>query len=1224
MPERSRALRDLVFVLLGVESEKIGRDDLRAALREWNPADPDSIVPLLKRLCDGNGVNWGELESRVDALLHQSHGSGNAELPTVRADDGSGALPLSETLPSDPDFAETLPADAATLDNVGGRGTSDGRDPRGSREEPARSHRFRVIEEHAKGGLGVVFRALDGELNREVALKQIQERHADNPSCRSRFLLEAEVTGGLEHPGIVPVYGLGLDEHGRPYYAMRFIRGDSLRDAIVAFHADPALRSDPGQRSLELRKLLRCFLDVCNTVDYAHGRGVLHRDIKPANIMVGKHGETLVVDWGIAKVGGRPDLHTSSDQDQLFDRSHSGATETLPGSAMGTPAYMSPEQAEGDLEKLAPESDVYSLGATLYAILVGRPAFEDTNLARVLAKVKAGTFPPPRKVDRSIPAALEAICLKAMSLQPSDRYHTARALADDVERWMADEPVLARRDPWIERVRRGMRRHRTSVTAASAAVLVAMAGLVVVLAVQRQANHDLRLANEREHARFDLALEAIGTFHTGVSGDFLLRQDEFKEQRVKLLSSARDFYRKLEHQLIGETDAASRRALGQSYFAVGELTSRIGTKDEALISHNRAREIREDLALSPDATVQDRADLASSLFAIAAIDREQSRFDEAETLLKRALNLRLSEVQERPGSVTPLRDLAWCHHLLGDLYEKTGQHARALASYTSARAIRLDLVQRDSQDSRLQFDLAASYNTIGRLLTRLSRPKEGMEDLQRAREIRERLVASNPEETDFRDSLARSYHTIALQLARSGQMSQSLEAFQKSLDLRESLIASFPAVSSLQTELAAVASDMAVRLYRVGQGDRALAAFERSRDIEQRLHRNNPSVTRIERNLALSLISIGIIHEERGRTDAALASFEEARGHLQALADAHPDVPDFRYQLAGVYAHLGRVFQAGGRVDEALWAYDLECKGLQKLADGSPQESDIQRDLSIARSARGEILSGMGMVTESLRELTNARRTQVGLATADPRNTDVQEALASTLERMALVLARHGDAASALTPMEEATRIRRHLVREHPGDLQFLQGEAEGQHALGEILHRLGQTSEAVGTLRVALMTTERQVEQNVGNHRITVDFARVAKDLGDALRDHHLVAEAASVYRQGIATLRQLDHLGAGGCEALAELHAALAWISSRPEAGLSSSNAAEELRALDALRDAVAAGYRDVNEVLSCPEYRPFKNRAEFQAILADMAFPLNPFLPPRAVSSESEPTP
>ena len=264
--------------------------------------------------------------------------------------------------------------------------------------------------------------ALDGELHREVALKQILDSHADDPVSRHRFLMEAEITGGLEHPGIVPVYGLGTYADGRPYYAMRFIRGESLKEAIDRFHKDEALKKDSGRRSLELRKLLRRFIDVCNAIDYAHSRGVLHRDLKPGNIILGTHGETLVVDWGLAKPLDRVDPGSRSDERTLVPSSASGSSETLPGSALGTPGYMSPEQARGDLDRLSPRSDVYSLGATLYCLLTGRPPFEGDDVEQVLRKVKWGEFAGPRQLNRSIDPALEAVCLKAMTFMPEDRY----------------------------------------------------------------------------------------------------------------------------------------------------------------------------------------------------------------------------------------------------------------------------------------------------------------------------------------------------------------------------------------------------------------------------------------------------------------------------------------------------------------------------------------------------------------------------------------------------------------------------------------------------------------------------------------------------------------------------------------------------------------------------------------------------------------------------------
>jgi serine/threonine protein kinase len=269
--------------------------------------------------------------------------------------------------------------------------------------------RFRILRPHAKGGLGQVYVAHDEELHREVALKEMQDRHVHDAASRQRFLLEAEITGGLEHPGIVPVYGLGQYADGRPFYAMRFVRGDSLKDAIARFHAGPPAA---GTRALELRELLGRFIDVCQAMQYAHDRGVLHRDLKPGNIMLGKYGETMVVDWGLAKPLGAPDgqARPRADEPGRLAPAASGTAETMQGSALGTPQYMSPEQAAGRLDQLGPASDIYSLGATLYALLTGRaPVADDTatdprrpDVAAILRKVQQGEFPRPRQVNAAV------------------------------------------------------------------------------------------------------------------------------------------------------------------------------------------------------------------------------------------------------------------------------------------------------------------------------------------------------------------------------------------------------------------------------------------------------------------------------------------------------------------------------------------------------------------------------------------------------------------------------------------------------------------------------------------------------------------------------------------------------------------------------------------------------------------------------------------------------
>jgi len=314
-----------------------------------------------------------------------------------------------------------------------------------SRAAGAGDSRFRILRSHARGGLGEVFLAVDPQLKRQAALKAMQAEQATDPISTSRFLLEAELTAGLEHPGIVPVYDMGWDLDGRPYYVMRFIEGETLKAAILRFHGAAGQRLGPRERALTFRRLLQSLVQACNAVAYAHSRGVVHRDLKPDNIMLGPFGETLVLDWGIAKSSATASL---GEAQEPMSEGEGDPSLTRPGMALGTPRYMSPEQAAGDLNAIGPASDVYGLGATLYFLLTGKSPFPDGSISETLQLVGRGIFPAPRVLVRSIDPALEALCLKAMSLRPDDRHRSAMVFGEEIEAWLAEvryrgEQVLA-------------------------------------------------------------------------------------------------------------------------------------------------------------------------------------------------------------------------------------------------------------------------------------------------------------------------------------------------------------------------------------------------------------------------------------------------------------------------------------------------------------------------------------------------------------------------------------------------------------------------------------------------------------------------------------------------------------------------------------------------------------------------------------------------------------
>jgi serine/threonine-protein kinase len=769
--------------------------------------------------------------------------------------------------------------------------------------------RFRLLRPHARGGLGAVFVALDYELHREVAIKQLLNHHADDPVSRRRFLIEAEVTGGLEHPGIVPVYGLGTYADGRPYYAMRFIRGDSLKEAIDRFHVDKDLKSDAGRRSLELRKLLRRFLDVCNAIDYAHSRGVLHRDLKPGNIIVGKHGETLVVDWGLAKATGKAEPGTG--EQTLMPSSASGSAETLPGSALGTPAYMSPEQARGEIENLGPRSDVYSLGATLYCLLTGKPPQEGDDVGDVLRKVQRGEFTPPRQHDRLIDRALEAVCLKAMAVKPEDRHANCRALAEDVERWMADEPVSAWQEPWTARARRRLVRHRTLLASIAAAVPVAIAGLAAVLIVQAYDRQRLVASNDQLRAAVVREQRAVRQVQSSmdreVDANRRLKIANDQEQKARRQAQAQ-FALALDAVENATREASDNALLDPALEAFHRKNLEL-----ALGFYKRLRSSLEGRKVEgPKA----RADLGMAYHRMAIISGRLGALDDAREAFCAAIGLRESLVRDEPGAMEHLRDLAGSYAEFGKSLCDTGRSTEGLGAY--GRAIALwEQVIRESPGTDASVGLARTLCSLGYSHIPTGRLDEALQVFRQALEIREKLTRDHPEVPQFRADLAATLRIMGGCHSLASRSAEALGAYRKAQALLERQVEDNPADLASRSSLAVIINNIGIELLNRGRPEEAQPSFRRYLAIHQELVKADPTNAHYRQMLAYSHLNVGIVQSMLARFDKALQSYREALALHQALALAYPGRPMFQDDLARIHVLLATAHVATDHTAEA-------------------------------------------------------------------------------------------------------------------------------------------------------------------------------------------------------------------------------------------------------------------------------------------------------------------
>lgn len=891
-----------------LKSDWINAGQLVAAVEAWSA---ETSRPLTEFLVEQRSLRREELPLLEVLWLKSMAGT----QPTAPA-------ALDETAAS----ADSPPVDGSGLRFAEPPAAADGD------SQPADHRRFVVERELAAGGLGQVCVARDPRLNRVVALKEIRSALRRHPAGRARFQREAEITGALEHPAIVPLYEAGLDPDGAPWYAMRLLTGETLRDKALAFHRNGG--DESGHSGVEFRRLLGALVSACQGVAFAHSRGIIHRDIKPANIMVGERGEAVVIDWGLAK---RTEAEGAESDAGVADELADGAADapgpglTVAGTALGTPGFLSPEQARGDLAAIHQASDVFGLGAALYFLLTGKPLYEGEDSGSTLSRARHCEFIRPRQVRPAIPAALEAICLKALRAEPRERYSGVDALRGDLERWLADEPVSVHPEPWLQRGFRFARRNRSLVALGGAALLViaATASTFSILLGRQAGIADLargkavQLAEDKSEL---LVLEQAA-------------RTEAEQQRHLAIRTLRSLVFDVQRQLRPiETAQPVRQSILETALA--------GLRDISV-------SVREQPEVDYSAMVAN-SDLGKVLLLFGSADGTEA------TQLALEHFERAREIAESlaaaagPADLEASRCLSIAWEQLGDAQIELGALDRAAAAFDAALQTTLRAAEQHPDEPGLFRDLGFGWEKVGDVLQNQGDQAGAMEAFGKSRHAFESQLQLDPA-----SPVAQRDCCVALQkqgdlLSAAGDFDGAVSAWRDALRLIDSPVSNEEPVFQPR-DRSVLLNKIGTALQQLERPDEALACLGDSLALARQIQAAAPDSRQAKRDLSIALRLLAGLQMEDGAIGAARERLLECLALREELAADDPSSHTGQTDLAFVLEQLGRLEAQAGNPAESSAHYR---RALQTLDSLDPASIEAFADLKELRAAVAAALEG--------------------------------------------------------------------------------------------------------------------------------------------------------------------------------------------------------------------------------------------------------------------------